>query len=105
MDSEAANHSLMSSVDTSKQCHTDATDYHINSAVADLDVKVAQLKTALTFAGLLDKDGNIVVGTYTVAKAGARWNYLLVAVEDKSHGVHNMPCAETLVDSALAALK
>jgi hypothetical protein len=105
MDGEAVNHSLVSSVDTCKQFHTDATDYHINGAVADLDVKAARLKTALTFAGLLDKDGNIVVGTYTAAKACALWNYLLVAVEDKSHGVHNMPCAETLVDSALAALK
>ena len=105
MGGEAVNHSLVSSVDTCKQCHTDATDYHINGAVADLDVKVAQPKTALTSAGLLDKDGDIMVGTIKAAKAGAWWNYLLVAVEDKSHGVHNMPCAETLVDSALAALK
>jgi hypothetical protein len=105
MGSEAANHSLMSSVDTFKQCHTDAKDYHINGVVADQYVTVAQLKSALTSVSLLDKDGDIVVGTIEAAKAGAWWNYLLVAVEDKSHGVHNMPYAETLVDSALAALK
>ena len=105
MGGEAVNHSLVSSVDTCKPCHTDATDYHINGAVADLEVKVPQLKTALTSAGLLDKDGHIVVGTYTTAKAGALWNYLLVAVEDKNQGVRNMPYAETLVGSALATLK
>ena len=105
MGGEAVNHSLVPSVDTCKQCHADATDFNMNGSVDALTKNIADLKAKLTTAGLLDKDGNPVVGTYPAAKAGALWNYLLVAVEDKSHGVHNMPYAEALIDSALAAMK
>lgn len=77
----------------------------MNGAQAALEAKIATLKTKLTAAGLLDKTGAPVVGKYPAAKADALWNYLLVAVEDKSHGVHNMPYAEALIDAALAGLK
>jgi hypothetical protein len=104
MGGEAANHTFTPQVAYCQQCHANAKDFNMNGAVADLDAKIATLKTALTTAGLFDKDGNIVVGTYPAAKAGALWNYLLVT-EDKSHGVHNMPYAEALIDASLAALK
>ncbi|HEX7621536.1 MAG TPA: hypothetical protein VF359_10110, partial [Anaerolineales bacterium] len=67
-----------------------------------LDAKVATLKADLTTAGLLDKTGAIVAGNFPEAKANALWNYLLVAVEDKSNGVHNMPYATALIDASLA---
>jgi hypothetical protein len=105
MGGEAVNHSLAPSVATCKECHADATDFNMHGAVDELDQKTADLQAKLTAAGLLDKDGAPVVGNYPAAKAGALWNYLLVAVEDKSHGVHNMPYAEALIDSALAAMK
>jgi hypothetical protein len=105
MGGEAVNHSLVPSVTTCQQCHTDAKDFNMNGAVADLDTKIADLKVKLTAAGLLDQTDSPVVGTYSAAQAGALWNYILVAVEDKSHGVHNMPYAEALIDSALAAMK
>jgi len=105
MGGDAANHSYTPDVAYCQSCHTGATDFNMNGAVADLDAKVATLKTALTNAGLLDKTGAPVVGKYPEAKADALWNYLLVAVEDKSHGVHNMPYAEALIDAALATMK
>jgi hypothetical protein len=105
MGGEAVDHTLVPSVDFCKQCHADATDFNMNGSVDALDKKTADLQVKLTAAGLLDKTGAPVVGTYPAAKAGALWNYLLVAVEDKSHGVHNMPYAEALIDSALAAMK
>jgi pyruvate formate-lyase activating enzyme-like uncharacterized protein len=105
MGGDAANHTYMPNVSFCLQCHSDAKDFNRNGAVAALDIKIASLKTTLTTAGLLDKTGAPIVGKYPAAKAGALWNYLLVAVEDKSHGVHNMPYAEALIDSALAAMK
>jgi hypothetical protein len=100
-----ASHSYTPDVANCQSCHPGAKDFNMNGAVADLDAKIATLKTNLTAAGLLDKTGAPIVGNYPAAKAGALWNYLLVAVEDKSHGVHNMPYAEALIDAALAALK
>jgi hypothetical protein len=105
MGGDAANHTYTPNVATCQTCHTGAKDFNMNGAVTELDAKITTLKTALTTAGLLDKTGAPVVGKYPAAKAGALWNYLLVAVEDKSHGVHNMPYAEALIDSALAAMK
>jgi hypothetical protein len=106
MGGEAVNHTYMPDVTFCQSCHTNAKDFNMNGAVAELDANIATLKAKLMAAGLLDKTGTSpVVGNYPAAKAGALWNYLLVAVEDKSHGVHNMPYAEALIDAALAAMK
>ena len=100
-----ADHSYTPKVATCTQCHAGATSFDMDGAVTALDAKIADLKTALTTAGLLDDKGGIVVGNYPAAQAGALWNYLLVAVEDKSNGVHNMPYATALIDASLAAFK
>ena len=105
MGGDAANHTYTPNVAYCQSCHTGAKDFNMDGKVAELDAKIATLKTALTTAGLLDKTGAIVVGKYPEAKADALWNYLLVAVEDKSHGVHNMPYAEAMIDAALAGMK
>ncbi len=105
MGGEAVNHSYMPVVATCQPCHANAKDFNMNGAVDELDKNIADLKDKLTTAGLLDKDGAPVVGSYPAAKAAALWNYLLVSVEDKSHGVHNMPYAEALIASALSAMK
>ena len=103
MGGEAVNHTLIPNVATCTTCHKDAKNFDMDGAVTAVDGKIAALKAALTTAGLLDKDGNIVVGTYPAAKANALWNYLLVGIEDKSHGVHNIPYANALLDASLAA--
>jgi hypothetical protein len=54
---------------------------------------------------LLDKDGNPVVGSYPEAEAQALWNWIFIAHEDKSKGVHNSTYTEALLDSSLAAMK
>jgi hypothetical protein len=99
-----ANHTFTPNVANCQKCHSGAKDFDMNGAVTALDAKVAELAKALTKAGLLDAKGGIVVGAYPAAKAGALWNYLLIT-EDKSHGVHNMPYAEALIDASLAAFK
>lgn len=104
MGGEAVNHTFTPNVAYCQTCHSGAKDFDMKGAVTALDAKVAALKAALTKAGLLDKTGAPIVGNYPAAKAGALWNYLLVT-EDKSHGVHNMPYANALMDASLAALK
>ncbi len=97
-----ASHSFAPNVATCVACHPDATDFNMNGAQTTLDAKIATLKADLTTAGLLDKTGAIVAGNFPEPQANALWNYLLVAVEDKSNGVHNMPYADALMDASLA---
>jgi hypothetical protein len=102
MGGDKADHHFAPAVANCVACHADAKNFDMNGAVTAFDGKIADLKAALTKAGLLDDKGGIVVGTYPAAQANALWNYLLLT-EDKSHGVHNMPYAEALLDASLAA--
>jgi hypothetical protein len=103
MGGDAANHTFNPNVATCTTCHADAKNFDMNGIQTEVDGKLADLKIALTKAGLLDKDGGIVVGTYPEAQANALWNYLYVGQEDKSHGVHNADYAIALLDASLAA--
>ena len=102
---DAKAHTFAPDVAACVSCHPDATNFDMKGAVTDLGTKIATLKADLTTAGLLDANGGIVAGNYPEAQANALWNYLLVAVEDKSQGVHNMPYANALIDASLAVFK
>jgi hypothetical protein len=97
------NHTFAPDVATCTTCHADATTFDINGVQTEVDGKIAELKAALTTAGLLDAQGEIVAGSYPEAQANALWNYIYVAVEDKSHGVHNSTYTNALLDASLAA--
>jgi hypothetical protein len=99
-----ANHTFTPQVATCVQCHADAKSLDVDGKQTEIQGKLEQVKAALQAKGLLDKDGNIVVGDYPEAQAAALWNYLFVE-EDKSEGAHNYPYASALLDAALAALK
>ena len=92
---EAADHTFLPNVANCQKCHADTTDFDMKGSVTELEAKIATLKTALTTAGLLDKAGGYSSRQVPSCESkSALWNYLLVAVEDKSNGVHNMPYAE-----------
>lgn len=97
-----ANHTFTPNVANCQSCHPGTTNFDMNGKVTEFDGKLAALKAALTKAGLLDKDGNIVVGSYPAARANALWNFLFLD-QDKSHGVHNMPYADALIDASMTA--
>jgi uncharacterized protein YraI len=101
MGGENVNHTFTPQVAYCVSCHADAKSFDVNGKVTEFDTKLEELKAALTKAGLLDKTGTIVVGSYPAAQANSLWNYLFLE-EDKSHGVHNMPYADALLDAALA---
>ena len=62
------------------------------------------LEAALKAKGLLDAEGEMVVGTYPEAEGGALWNWIYVALEDKSLGVHNPTYTKALLQAGLDAL-
>ncbi len=83
-------------------CHAEGDD--IAGAQAAVDEKIVVLHDLLEAKGLYH-DGHPVVGVYPAAEAQALWNYIFIAVEDGSHGTHNMHYTQDLLDASIAALQ
>ena len=71
------------------ECHADAEDFDINGVQSEVEALLEELEGYLLEAGLWSEEGHPVVGEYPEDQAGALWNYILIAVEDSSLGVHN----------------
>ena len=103
------NHSFEAALDTCLECHEDAENFDIDGVQTTVDGLVVELQDALVAKGLLEGDEehgfHPVVGVYPEAEAGALWNYILIVIEDGSHGVHNGPYTIELLESSIAALQ
>jgi len=85
-------------------CHADAEDFDINGVQTEVEEKLHALHEALVAKGMLDEEGHSVPGEYPEAEANALWNYIFIADEDSSLGVHNHAYTHALLDASLAAL-
>jgi hypothetical protein len=54
--------------------------------------------------GLLDEEGNMVVGNYPEVESAAAWDYTYIVLEDGSSGVHNMKYLAALAQLTLEKL-
>ena len=100
-------HLFEPSVDRCTECHTDATNFDINNVQTDVTALSNQLGDLLVAAGLIDQntpDGHPIVTKAQVDQAVALWNWLYVAHEDKSLGVHNGPYAKALLQEGINRL-
>jgi len=103
---EGAGHTFEPSVAACQSCHADIEDFDVGGAQTEVDGLLEELKTALVAKGLWsEEEDEPVVGTYPAAQAQALWNYILIAVEDSSHGVHNASYTKALLEASIAALK
>lgn len=100
-----AGHTFEPAVATCVFCHEDAEDFDIGGVQTEVEDLIAQVGDLLKAKGLLDDEGHPVVGTYPAAEASALWNYILIAIEDGSHGVHNPAYTKALLQAALEALQ
>jgi hypothetical protein len=98
-------HTFEPSVAACQACHPDAEDFDIGGTQAEVDGLIAELQEALVAKGLLDEEGEPVVGEYPEAQAAALWNYIYIAIEDSSHGVHNPEYTKALLEASIEALK
>src|SRR5665648_458917 len=87
------NHTFEPSVATCKVCHTSATNFDINGVQTETHAKLDQLGQLLVNAGVLSSIDQEVGGpTVTEAPANvayALFNWIYIAKEDESKGVHN----------------
>jgi len=103
------NHHFEPSVSTCAQqaCHPGATNFNINGRQIEILDLVDQLGAQLLAKGLINEngpDGHPVVTQASENEGIALWNWLYVAHEDKSNGVHNYPYAKALLEEGLARL-
>jgi hypothetical protein len=93
------------------QCHDE--DFDLDAKQAAVQAKIDELGNLLVAAGMLaaeEEEGVVVgyhpvVGSYPAAKAQALWNYILIAIEDASRGVHNFGYTNDLLDASIAAMQ
>jgi len=86
-------------------CHSDVEDFDIHGVQTEVADLIAQVGELLEANGLIDEEGEPIVGDYPAAKAAALWNWIYVAHEDKSLGVHNPGYATALLNAAVEALQ
>jgi len=81
-------------------CHGDMDDFDYQGVQTEIDTLVANLRTELVSAGLVSAGTGLPrTATTSSDSAGAVWNYLL-AIEDRSRGVHNRRYIRSLLTSA-----
>jgi hypothetical protein len=101
------NHTYEPNVATCKVCHTTATNFDVNGVQTTVQGKLDQLQTLLVNAGLLACDAEGCHPAVTSApenQAYALWNWIYVANEDGSKGVHNPDYTISLLDASIAAM-
>jgi hypothetical protein len=85
------------------ECHAGAEDFDVNGAVTEVEGLIVELEELLVAKGMWED--HPVVGFYPAAEAQALWNYIFVAVEDSSMGIHNPNYTKALLQASIEALQ
>ncbi|MCZ7664930.1 MAG: S-layer homology domain-containing protein [Thermoleophilia bacterium] len=88
-------------------CHPDADGFDVNGVQTEVQARLDVIGAALVDLGLLssnDVDGHPTVTEAPEAQAIALYNWIYIAHEDKSLGVHNPPYTDALLTAAEEAL-
>ena len=115
-------HIFEPAVSACQVCHSDATNFDIDGVQTEVEALIVQLRDLLLVKGSLSAeteyeigdDGVIeevvvgyhpVRGDYPSAEAAALWNYIMIAIEDGSLGVHNPGYTKALLEASIADLQ
>jgi len=97
-----ASHSFAALESSCAECHDE--DFDPGKYQAEIQKLIDKLGARLEAKGMYH-DGHPVVGSYPFYQAAALWNYIFIAVEDGSLGVHNPQYTKALLEAALVALQ
>jgi hypothetical protein len=104
---EGASHSFEPSVTACQACHADAENFDINGVQTETQARLDELGQLLVDAGVLSDitaDGHPTVTEAPEGVATALYNWIYIAHEDKSLGVHNSAYTKALLDASFEAL-
>ena len=103
---EGQDHTFLPNVAACQECHADIEDFDFSGLQTEVDAMLAELGELLEAEGMYDlEEDHPVVGVYPAAQAQALWNYILIEVEDASHGVHNPAYVRALLEASLAVFE
>ena len=105
---ESGSHTFEPDVATCQGCHSGAESFDINGVQTEVQTQLDELGTKLVAAGVLSDitvDGHPTVTEAPENVAMALFNWIYIAHEDKSLGVHNPAYTQALLDAAFAALE
>ena len=106
-DPASGNHTFAPDVSNCQSCHAGATNFDINgrqtSTQAQLDLIGAEL-VALGYLSSNDADGHPTTTSAPENIGNALWNWLYIAHEDGSLGVHNPNYTQAMLDEACTQL-
>ncbi|UCD99101.1 MAG: hypothetical protein JSV42_19550 [Chloroflexota bacterium] len=101
-------HTYEPNVAVCQECHSGAENFDINGVQTEVQAQLDELGDALVAAGVLSENGPEGHPTVEEAPEGlaiALWNWIYIAHEDKSLGVHNSAYTKALLEEAFAALE
>jgi hypothetical protein len=104
---DGKSHTFAPDIATCQTCHADATDFDIDGVQTEVQAELDTLGKALVAKGVLSDitaDGHPTVTEADEKVATALYNWLYIAHEDKSLGVHNPEYTKALLDASFAAL-
>ena len=102
-----ANHTFEPDVAVCQACHADAENFDINGLQSEVQARLDELGQLLVDAGVLSEigpDGHPTVEEAPEGVATALYNWLYIAHEDKSLGVHNPAYTNALLDASFEAM-
>ena len=108
---ENKNHTYEPEVATCQGCHSDAENFDIDGVQTEVQAMLDELGEQLVALGALSENSADGHPTTEVQENGAPenvatalWNWIYVAHEDKSLGVHNAAYTMDLLQAGLDAL-
>jgi hypothetical protein len=102
---EGANHTFEPDVAACQECHVDIEDFDFSGLQTEVQEGLDELEQALIAKGWLDEEGHPAVTAVPAPEAYALWNWIYIAHEDKSLGVHNPAYTRALIEASLEALQ
>ena len=100
----ALSHTFEAKIESCQACHSGAEDFDINGLQTEVQASLDELEAELVARGLLDEEGHPAVETVPEGEAVALWNWIYIAHEDKSLGVHNPAYTKALLEESFAGL-
>jgi hypothetical protein len=106
---ENRTHTYEPDVAVCQECHSGVEDFDINGVQTEVQAMLDELEEGLVALGWLEIDeegeGHPAVDQVPEGQAAALWNWIYVAHEDGSLGVHNPDYTIALLEAGLAALE